>query len=36
MGTGFVLREQPTTSEQAAHELFTVLRNLEARGVQQF
>jgi len=35
LGAGVVWRAQPTTAEQAAHELFTVLRDLDARGVQQ-
>ena len=35
LGAGVVWRAQPTTSEQAAHDLFTVLRDLDARGVQQ-
>jgi L-threonylcarbamoyladenylate synthase len=34
-GAGVLWRAQPTTAEQAAHELFTVLRDLDARGVQQ-
>ena len=34
-GAGVVWREQPVTAEQAAHELFGVLRDLDARGVQQ-
>jgi L-threonylcarbamoyladenylate synthase len=32
-GAGVLWRAQPTTAEQAAHELFTVLRDLDARGV---
>ncbi len=35
MGAGVVWRVQPKSAEQAAHELFTVLRDLDARGVQQ-
>jgi len=35
MGAGVVWRAQPLTAEQAAHDLFTVLRDLDARGVQQ-
>ncbi len=35
LGAGVVWRAQPTTAEQAAHELFTVLRDLDARGVLQ-
>jgi L-threonylcarbamoyladenylate synthase len=35
MGAGVVWRAQPTSAAQAAHELFTVLRDLDARGVQQ-
>ncbi len=35
LGAGVLWRAQPTTAEQAAHELFTVLRDLDARGVQQ-
>lgn len=34
-GAGVLWRAQPTTAAQAAHELFTVLRDLDARGVQQ-
>ncbi len=35
LGAGVLWCAQPTTAEQAAHELFTVLRDLDARGVQQ-
>ncbi len=35
LSAGVLWRAQPTTAEQAAHELFTVLRDLDARGVQQ-
>jgi L-threonylcarbamoyladenylate synthase len=35
LGAGVVWRAQPATAEQAAHELFTVLRELDARGVLQ-
>ena len=35
MGAGVVWRAQPDAAEQAAHELFGVLRDLDARGVQQ-
>jgi L-threonylcarbamoyladenylate synthase len=28
-------RQQATTAEQAAHDLFSVLRDLDARGVTQ-
>jgi len=34
-GAGVVWRAQPATAAQAAHELFSVLRELDARGVQQ-
>ena len=34
-GAGVVWREQPTSAEQAAHDLFSVLRDLDARGVTQ-
>ena len=34
-GAGVVWREQSQTAEQAAHDLFSVLRALDARGVQQ-
>jgi len=30
-----VWRAQPSEAEQAAHDLFSVLRDLDARGVQQ-
>ncbi|MEK7346009.1 MAG: L-threonylcarbamoyladenylate synthase [Pseudomonadota bacterium] len=35
LGAGVVWRAQPATAEQAAHALFGVLRELDARGVQQ-
>jgi L-threonylcarbamoyladenylate synthase len=35
LGSGVVWRAQPTTAEQAAHVLFNVLRDLDARGVMQ-
>jgi L-threonylcarbamoyladenylate synthase len=34
-GAGLLWRAQPTNAEQAAHELFSVLRALDAQGVQQ-
>jgi L-threonylcarbamoyladenylate synthase len=34
-GAGLLWREQATTAEQAAHDLFSVLRDLDARGVMQ-
>jgi L-threonylcarbamoyladenylate synthase len=34
-GAGVVWLAQAQTAEQAAHDLFSVLRNLDARGVQQ-
>ena len=34
-GAGVLWRAQPQTAEQAAHDLFGVLRALDARGVQQ-
>jgi L-threonylcarbamoyladenylate synthase len=34
-GAGVVWREQPTSAKQAAHDLFSVLRDLDARGVTQ-
>jgi len=34
-GAGVIWCVQPQTAEQAAHELFSVLRDLDARGVQQ-
>jgi L-threonylcarbamoyladenylate synthase len=34
-GAGVVWRAQPAGAEQAAHDLFSVLRDLDARGVQQ-
>jgi L-threonylcarbamoyladenylate synthase len=35
LGAGVVWREQPVTAEQAAHDLFGVLRDLDARAVTQ-
>ena len=35
MGAGVVWRAQPLSAAQAAHDLFTVLRDLDARGVHQ-
>lgn len=35
LGAGVVWRAQPATADQAAHALFSVLRELDARGVQQ-
>jgi L-threonylcarbamoyladenylate synthase len=35
VGAGVLWRAQPATAGQAAHELFSVLRELDARGVQQ-
>ncbi|WP_090043992.1 L-threonylcarbamoyladenylate synthase [Limnohabitans sp. 2KL-27] len=34
-GAGVLWREQASTAEQAAHDLFSVLRDLDARGVTQ-
>ena len=34
-GAGVLWREQPASEDQAAHALFSVLRDLDARGVQQ-
>jgi L-threonylcarbamoyladenylate synthase len=34
-GVGVVWRAQPAGAEQAAHDLFSVLRDLDARGVSQ-
>jgi L-threonylcarbamoyladenylate synthase len=34
-GAGVLWREQSTAAEQAAHDLFSVLRDLDARGVLQ-
>jgi L-threonylcarbamoyladenylate synthase len=34
-GAGVLWRAQPANVEQAAHDLFSVLRDLDARGVQQ-
>ena len=35
IGAGVLWRQQATTAEQAAHDLFSVLRDLDARGVSQ-
>ena len=35
MGAGVLWRQQATAAEQAAHDLFGVLRDLDARGVSQ-
>jgi L-threonylcarbamoyladenylate synthase len=35
MGSGILWRQQAATAEQAAHDLFGVLRDLDARGVTQ-
>jgi L-threonylcarbamoyladenylate synthase len=35
LGAGVLWRRQATTAEQAAHDLFSVLRDLDARGVTQ-
>ena len=35
LGAGVVWRAQPQSAVQAAHDLFSVLRELDARGVQQ-
>lgn len=35
VGAGVLWRQQATTAEQAAHDLFGVLRDLDARGVTQ-
>ncbi len=35
LGAGVVWLAQPATADQAAHALFSVLRELDARGVQQ-
>jgi L-threonylcarbamoyladenylate synthase len=35
MGAGVLWRQQATSAEQAAHDLFGVLRDLDARGVSQ-
>jgi L-threonylcarbamoyladenylate synthase len=35
MGSGVLWLEQAATAEQAAHDLFSVLRDLDARGVTQ-
>jgi L-threonylcarbamoyladenylate synthase len=35
MGSGILWRKQAITAEQAAHDLFGVLRDLDARGVTQ-
>jgi L-threonylcarbamoyladenylate synthase len=34
-GAGVLWRHQAATAEQAAHDLFSVLRDLDARGVTQ-
>jgi L-threonylcarbamoyladenylate synthase len=34
-GAGVLWRQQATTAEQAAHDLFSVLRDLDSRGVAQ-
>jgi L-threonylcarbamoyladenylate synthase len=34
-GAGVLWREQPASADEAAHALFSVLRDLDARGVQQ-
>ena len=34
-GAGVLWRQQPASADQAAHALFSVLRDLDARGVQQ-
>jgi L-threonylcarbamoyladenylate synthase len=34
-GAGVLWREQPATADEAAHALFSILRDLDARGVQQ-
>jgi L-threonylcarbamoyladenylate synthase len=34
-GAGVLWRVQPNSAAQAAHDLFGVLRDLDARGVQQ-
>jgi L-threonylcarbamoyladenylate synthase len=35
MGAGVLWRQQAATADQAAHDLFSVLRDLDARGVAQ-
>jgi len=35
VGAGVLWRQQATTAEQAAHDLFSVLRDLDAQGVTQ-
>jgi L-threonylcarbamoyladenylate synthase len=35
LGSGVLWRQQAATAEQAAHDLFSVLRDLDARGVTQ-
>ena len=35
VGAGVLWRQQANTAEQAAHDLFSVLRDLDARGVSQ-
>jgi L-threonylcarbamoyladenylate synthase len=34
MGAGLVWRAMPSQAEQAAHDLFSVLRDFDARGVR--
>ena len=34
-GAGVLWREQPASADEAAHALFSILRDLDARGVQQ-
>jgi L-threonylcarbamoyladenylate synthase len=35
LGAGVLWRQQATSAAQAAHDLFSVLRDLDARGVTQ-
>jgi L-threonylcarbamoyladenylate synthase len=35
LGAGVLWRQQPATAEQAAHDVFSVMRDLDARGVTQ-
>jgi L-threonylcarbamoyladenylate synthase len=35
VGAGILWRQQADTAEQAAHDVFSVLRDLDARGVTQ-
>ena len=35
LGAGVLWRQQATSADQAAHELFSILRDLDARGVTQ-